>query len=156
MKQEGWRTLEARAERLEAVRARAEKVREGALKALGRVCPKCFIPKDSRDMRILPLSEDGKKWSKQLLFRRIAEAPIPLEVARLVCKECLFNENQDRAVAGATVEPTLGGGTGELFWIGGQRVEQMQNKGGISKEYGCLVIYHRHEDLRLGPLEEEG
>lgn len=141
-----WVDLEARARRLEEVRNRAERVREAALVALGKVCPKCFIPKDSRDMRILPLSEEGRKWSKQLLFRRIAEAFKPGEVARLLCKECLFNESQEKVVAKEKGK----GGTGEFYWIGGQRVEQVREVRGVSLSYECLVIHPRHEDLKLG------
>lgn len=146
--------LDARFIRLEIVRDRADKRRNEAIKALGGVCPGCKIERDPRDLKVVPLTEVSKKWSKQLLFRRVAEASVPGELARLTCKKCHFNELQERKfikVAGGKVREK---GTGEFYWIGGERVEQMRKRTGIDDK-GYLVIYPKHEDVGVELLERD-
>lgn len=139
---------EARFVRLETIRDRADKRRDAAIKALGGVCPGCKIEDDPRDLKVIPLTEMAKKWSKQLLFRRIVEDPDPRGMARLVCKKCHFNEVQERKFIGVSFSKPKGEGTGEFYWIGGVRVEQIRKVTGISPQ-GFLIIHPRHEDLGM-------
>lgn len=113
---------DARLVRLEIVRDRADKRRDKAIMALGGVCPGCKIETDPRDLKVIPLTEIAKKWSKQLLFRRIIEDLDPMKLARLVCKKCHFNEVEERRLM--RVKAKRSNKIGMFYWIGGVKVEE--------------------------------
>lgn len=134
-----------------AARERAAKIRNEAIKALGGRCPKCYIEDDPRDLKIIHITEESKKWSLVVFYRRVAEYPDRDKFARLICNKCRFNEVQASRVATGAKEPKSEG-TGEFYWIAGVRVEQKRRRTGVGPN-GELVIHPRLEDEVMGPRE---
>lgn len=133
---------------------RAFKKRAEAIKALGGVCPGCRIENAPRDLKILALTEEAKKWSQLVFYRRVREDPDRDTFARLICNKCRFNEGQERKFASVQALKAGEKGTGEFYWVGGVRVEQIIKRTGVSKD-GQLIVHPRHEDIGVEFLMKE-
>lgn len=121
--------------------------RNKALTVLGGGCACGEV--DPANLQIEALTPEAKEWSQLFFYKRITDAynhnMDPLQIGRVTCKGCRYTRLATEArekrealrIAGTRM------GTGEFYWIGGSRAEQ------LARKLPCQVIRVIHEDLRL-------
>ena len=118
-----------------------EKKRLGAISVLGGRC-ECG-EEDPHRLQIVVINDVAKEWNQVVLYKRLTGATKPREIAKLVCTKCRFEEMARVAAANRKVPK----GTGQFYWIGGVRVEQMRAKKGVSPQgWGFMYADYSEEE----------
>jgi len=125
-------------------------IRGKSLAALGGKCP-CGEANPA-DLHIVPLTKEARKWKQNTFYRKIVAASNrgenPKKLGRIICSRC---KNRRRTIEAIKRKEE---GTGEFYWIGGERVEQVRRVVGISTgvKAGQLIVHPRYEDLGVDGL----
>lgn len=124
-------------------------------KALATLGGKCACGKtDPKELHIVGLTIEAREWSQSLFYKRLIdtfrEGGDPTKLGKIICIKC---RNTGMTLA-AMERREANKGTGEFYWIGGQRVEQVRKATGRDK-WGHLIIHPRYEDDVIGLLKEE-
>lgn len=163
--------LEARQRRLEASRNYVKEVRAKAIRALGGVCQVCG--EVGGELSVKAITTLSKEWSQHVLYRRVvedAQAGKPPQ-AMLLCWKCFQAARVKEGKSGRPKGPSsprsrlykgVGSAylppapTGEVFYIGGERVEEVANGWILVKgDHGDFLI-KRWPKVDLGVPEAEG
>jgi len=138
--------------RRQASKDRAHRVRIEAIGALGGRCERCQIESEPSSLQIIALTEEAKKWSQVVFYRRVSEDPDRSKFSRLLCNKCKFNEAVSKRIA---IDNKVEEGTGEFYWIAGQRVEQKRRKVGVGEYEGRVmqVIHPKYDDGQFSSEE---
>ena len=138
--------VERRSSRQEQWLRYYNEVRKKAIASLGG---KCNCGEEDQDkLQIVALTEEAKQWSQALFYKRVVDACMyggaPTKLGKLICKKCRFQQMTLAAIERRRANKAQKG-TGEFYWIGGMRVEQVRAKTGIT-EVGTLTVHPRYED----------
>lgn len=124
--------------------------RNKAIESLGGVCQSCFIERDVIYLNVMKIGI-AKNWSNLLFYERVGEHPDRHTYSKLICNRCLANNKNSQACERRALKGKVGKEdsefTGEVYWIGGQRVEQRKKRAP-----GALVRVI-HSDLGVEELE---